>query len=95
MWSNEAITIANPGDFRMPVEEARKPGKSDPRNETIMKMFSRVEIGERAGSGMDKIFNGWSWAGYAEPSYEVEYGPDRTTLTLPLVAKEKRASSQL
>ena len=46
-----------------------------------------VEIGERAGSCMDKNFNGWEWAGYAEPSYEVEYGPDRTTLTLPLHAE--------
>ncbi len=23
-----------------------------------------MEIGERAGSGMDKIFDGWKWAGY-------------------------------
>lgn len=33
---------------------------------------------------MDKIFGGWEWAGYGEPSYDVAYGPDRTTLTLPL-----------
>ena len=26
--------------------------------------------------------------GYAEPSYEVAYGPDRTTLTLPLVSAD-------
>lgn len=86
VWSDEVITIANPGDFRMPVEEAMKPGSSDPRNETTMKMLAMVEIGERAGSGMDKIFKGWEWAGYAAPSYDVEFGPDRTTLTLPLVS---------
>ena len=73
---------------RMPVEEAKKPGSTDPRNETMMRMFAMVEIGERAGSGMDKIFEGWAWAGYAEPSYEVAYGPDRTTLTLPLVSAD-------
>ena len=84
VWNNEAITIANPGDFRMPVEVARKSGCTDPRNETMMKMFAMVEIGERAGSGMDKIYDGWAWAGYKEPSYEVAYGPDRTTLVLPL-----------
>ena len=88
VWDDEAITIANPGDFRMPVEEAKKPGSTDPRNETMMRMFAMVEIGERAGSGMDKIFEGWAWAGYAEPSYEVAYGPDRTTLTLPLVSAD-------
>ena len=90
VWDDEAITIANPGDFRMPVEEARKPGSTDPRNETMMRMFAMVEIGERAGSGMDKIFEGWAWAGYAEPSYEVAYGPDRTTLTLPLASTGDR-----
>ena len=88
VWNDEAITIANPGDFRMPVEEARKPGSTDPRNEAMMRMFAMVEIGERAGSGMDKIFGGWEWAGYAEPSYDVAYGPDRTTLTLPLVSAD-------
>lgn len=86
VWDDEAINIANPGDFRMPLEEARKPGSTDPRNEAMMKMFAMVEIGERAGSGMDKIFEGWNWAGYAEPSYKVGFGPDRTTLTLPLVS---------
>ena len=35
-----------------------------------------------------KIFGGWAWAGYAEPGYEVAYGPDRTTLTLPLVSAD-------
>ena len=90
VWDDEAITIANPGDFRMPVEEARKPGSTDPRNETMMRMFAMVEIGERAGSGMDKIFGGWAWAGYAEPGYEVAYGPDRTTLTLPLASTGDR-----
>lgn len=88
VWNDEAITIANPGDFRMPIEEARKPGSTDPRNEAMMRMFSMVEIGERAGSGMDKIFGGWKWAGYKEPSYDVAFGPDRTTLTLPLVSAD-------
>lgn len=92
-WKNEAITIENPGDFRMPLEEARKPGKSDPRNEAIMRMFSLVGIGERAGSGMDKIFNGWKWAQYDEPSYALEYGPDRTILRLPLVNSSTDSST--
>lgn len=61
VWRNEAITIENHGDFRMPLEEAREPVKSDPRNETTMKIFAMVEIGERTGNGMDKIFNGWAW----------------------------------
>lgn len=49
-------------------------------------MFSMVEVGERAGSGLSKIFAGWAEAGYDEPFYAEEFGPDRTTLTLPLTA---------
>ncbi len=49
-------------------------------------MFSLVEIGERAGSGMGIIYEGWADAGLAEPVYEEQFGPDRTVLILPLVA---------
>ena len=94
VWREDAIVIENPGDFRMPISEARKPGKSDPRNETMLKIFGFVNIGERAGSGMTTIFDGWRDAGYAEPYYEVEYGPDRTVLTLPLAAKLTRKTCQ-
>ena len=84
VWREDAFTIANPGNFRMPIEEAMKPGSSDPRNEALLGMFAMVDVGERAGSGMDKIIGGWEWAGYGVPIYKEEYDPDRTTLTLPL-----------
>ncbi len=84
VWRDDALVIENPGDFRIPVEEAMKPGKSDPRNATMLKMFAMVDAGERAGSGISKILHGWREAGYAEPSYSEEYGPDRTVLVLPL-----------
>ena len=34
-------------------------GVSDPRNRGLMKMFNLIDIGERAGSGIPKIFNIW------------------------------------
>lgn len=83
-WKEDALEIENPGDFRIPIEEAMKPGESDPRNETMLKMFSLVNAGERAGSGITKILHGWQDAAYAPPTYNVRYGPDRTTLTMPL-----------
>lgn len=55
-------------------------GKAD----TMLKIFSFVNVGERAGSGMGTIENGWAAGGYPAPTYEVAYSPDRTTLTLPL-----------
>lgn len=75
----------------MDIEDARRPGASDPRNETILRMFSMVKVGERAGSGLSKIYAGWADAGYAEPCYEEEFGPDRTVLRLPLAGVETSA----
>ncbi len=84
VWRSDRIEISNPGDFRMPVEEAMKPGSSDPRNEAMLRMFSLINVGERAGSGMSELFRGWERSGNNRPFYEIAYGPDRTTLTLPL-----------
>ena len=60
-------------------------GHSDPRNSVIIKMFSMLHIGERAGSGMSRIISAWSAAGYENPVVEELIGNiERTTLTLPL-----------
>ncbi|WP_286143115.1 ATP-binding protein [Adlercreutzia caecimuris] len=93
VWREDALLIANPGDFRIPIEKAMQPGASDPRNATMLKMFSMIDAGERAGSGISKILHGWKEAGYASPFYEEEYGPDRTILTLPLIESPGRLSN--
>lgn len=85
IWEEGAITIANPGDFRVDIERAKRGGESDPRNKNMMQIFSYIDVGERAGSGLPKIFGGWRECGYADPSYEEQFGPDRTILTLPLM----------
>ena len=84
LWEPDALTIANPGDFRVDIGAALRGGESDPRNATMMRMFALVNIGERAGSGLPKIVSGWTECGYIAPRYEESFGPDRTTLTLPL-----------
>lgn len=65
-------------------------------------MFALAESGERAGSGMTKIFSGWAQAGYAEPGYETSFDPDRTVLRLPLhgaedsdVGADRRSTGQV
>lgn len=89
LWRDDALVIANPGGFRIPIEKAFQPGESNPRNATLLKMFAMIDAGERAGSGISKIFHGWMEAGYAAPSYEEEFSPDRTILKLPLFTEEK------
>ena len=39
------------------VEQVFIGGMSDARNETILKMFSLIEAGERAGSGIPDMVN--------------------------------------
>ena len=50
LWETYSA-FANPGDIRIGLQTALAGGVSDPRNETVMKMFSLIDVGERAGSG--------------------------------------------
>ena len=62
-------------------------GISDPRNRGLMKMFNLIDIGERADSGIPKIFNIWKDESLKDPVIEEQFDPDRTIITLSL---EKR-----
>jgi predicted HTH transcriptional regulator len=81
--SPHLITMANPGDIRVGLRVALTGGVSDPRNETIMKMFTLVEIGERAGSGIPDFANTWAKYMGAMPQFKVTYNPARTCLSMP------------
>ena len=84
VWREDALAISNPGDFRIGLERAMQPGESDPRNAGLLAMFSYIDVGERAGSGLPAIMGDWEACGYDAPGYSIEIDPDRTTLTLPL-----------
>lgn len=79
----DEISFANPGDIRIGLEAALAGGVSDPRNETIMKMFSLVDIGERAGSGIPDFVNTWTKYMSLSPVYNIKHNPDRTLLAIP------------
>ena len=59
-WWSDAhpmkLVFENPGDIRTGVEQMRLGGVSDPRNGLIMKMFSLIDVGERAGTGVPDVF---------------------------------------
>ena len=57
---------------------------SDPHNETMMKMFALVYVGERAGSGIPNIVKNWTDAGYGKPVLSEQVNPERSTIFLPL-----------
>ncbi|MBQ9664045.1 MAG: putative DNA binding domain-containing protein [Oscillospiraceae bacterium] len=78
------ITMSNPGDFRVELDEAKSGGLSDPRNGVMMKMFNLIDIRERAGSGIPSILYVWKQQGWTEPTITQSFDPNRTVLSLPL-----------
>ena len=91
-WPDK-IRIANPGAFRINVQEALVGGVSDPRNESLIKMFTLINVGERAGSGLPSIRSVWQKQGWQVPEIVEAFNPDRTTLTLPLSAAKMAVKS--
>jgi predicted HTH transcriptional regulator len=76
------ISISNPGTLRITTEEFYAGGNSDPRNPNILKMFGFVNVGERAGSGIDKIMTAWEEQNWEKPKFEVSLRAERVTLNL-------------
>ena len=77
-----AITMSNPGSFRIEIDAAKSGGISDPRNGTMLKMFNLIDIGERAGSGIPNIFRIWREQGWTMPALTEQLEPERTILSL-------------
>ena len=78
------IKISNPGTFRISVADAISGGISDARNSRIFNIFSLINIGERAGSGLCDVFSIWKKYGYNVPKIEESMYPDRTTITMDI-----------
>ena len=78
----DKISFANPGDMRISLKTALEGGISDPRNATLMKMFSLIGIGERAGSGIPSIISVWSDAMGVVPTYKQLFAPDRVQFVI-------------
>jgi predicted HTH transcriptional regulator len=87
------ISIANPGGLRIRANDAVLGGISDPRNETLIKLFNLIDIAERAGSGLPNIYSVWKSMNWPEPVLEERFDPDRTILSLVLqeTSDKKRA----
>lgn len=76
----------NPGSMRVPQEIAVQGGESDCRNRLIHQMFHYVGFGERAGSGIPKIYHGWDSQHWRTPFlYEKESPSEQTLLELRML----------
>lgn len=82
----------NPGVMRIPVEAAAEGGQSDCRNRSLQKMFLFIGLGETAGSGLRKIYDGWNSQHWRKPLLKEKQEPSEQTLlelhTLSLVPEQ-------
>jgi ATP-dependent DNA helicase RecG len=76
----------NPGILLVSLEQFRKGGVSECRNKQLQKMFVMLGYGEQAGSGVERIRNGWREKHWRVPFIRVVNKPDRVILTLPMVS---------
>lgn len=94
--NKDGFVFANPGRLRIPKKEAIGGGVSDPRNSTILKFFSLIRFGERAGSGLNGIIHVWNTVYHTDASIiEKEGEVDRTILTLPFNGHEQDVEAML
>ncbi len=82
-WTDEGFEFSNPGGFRVDISRAYRGGTSDARNKTMLKMFTMIDIGERAGSGVPNMVEQWESCGYGRPVLSEEVDPEVSTVFLP------------
>ena len=89
----QKIVFANPGIFRPNKDEVFDGGVSDPRNPNLYKMFTLINIGERAGSGLFNMRTIWRAAGWPEPVWEEKFTLERLILSVPIEIEGKGTES--
>lgn len=85
-WTEDSIELTNPGCFRVEIEQAYRGGTSDARNKTMLRMFTLIQVGERAGSGVPNMVDRWTSCGYGMPRLSESFGPEVSRVILPLSA---------
>jgi len=77
----------NPGLMRVPHDIAMNGGESDCRNRLLQDMFRFIGLGENAGSGLPKIYSGWSSQHWRSPVLQEKQIPsDQTLLELHMMS---------
>lgn len=93
--NSEGFSFANPGSMRVAKKEAIEGGVSDPRNGVMLKIFSLINYGERAGSGLNSIFHVWNHVYHTPAEIREDVGVDRVVVSLPNGGYEQDVKAML
>ncbi|MBK6291700.1 MAG: putative DNA binding domain-containing protein [Ignavibacteria bacterium] len=82
----DRYVFSNPGSLLVSFEQFRSGGVSECRNKTLQRMFAFLGVGDKAGSGVERIRLSWHNARWASPVVREQLNPDRVVLELPTVS---------
>lgn len=83
---HDAFVFSNPGLLRVPRDQLYQGGVSDPRNPNLLKLFQLLGLGERAGSGFQRIVRAWREQNWLVPLVSENVSLELTQVNLPLAS---------
>ena len=84
-WADK-LEVSNPGTLLVSHEQLLQGGISECRNKALQRMFQMLGVGDKAGSGIDKIKKSWAAQRWASPKLKETLRPDRVQLILAMVS---------
>ncbi len=82
----DRLEFSNPGTLLVSREQLLIGGISECRNKSLQQMFQMLGVGDKAGSGIDKIRKSWAAQTWQSPRIRETHRPDRVQLVLPMVS---------
>ncbi len=82
----DRLELSNPGTLLVSLEQMRQGAVSECRNPALQRMFQMMGAGDKAGSGIDKIRQGWASQKWRWPLIDEQLKPDRVRLIMPMVS---------
>ena len=82
----EGFIFSNPGRLRIPIQQLYEGGVTDPRNPNLQKMFQMLGLGEKAGSGFQKILRAWQEQQWLIPLVSEKLDLEITAVFLPMLS---------
>jgi ATP-dependent DNA helicase RecG len=82
----DRFEFSNPGSLLISLDRLWAGNISECRNKALQTMFTQIGIAEKAGSGVDKILQGWKSQQWRRPNVQETTQPDRVQWILPMVS---------
>lgn len=82
----DAFEFSNPGTLLVSIDQLLRGNVSECRNKALQTMFMLIGGAEKAGSGVDKMRQGWASQHWRSPMIREQAQPERVSWRLPMVS---------